>query len=265
MNKKHSLWISISAGLLLQQGLMHASYANGPMRGSAVEVMVIGDQNGAAAEYPVADSNPFTYRAYIQATPNERYSVQVTNNSNRRIGIVLAVDGRNAISGARSDLAANERMYILQPHETQAYEGWRTGQNRTNRFFFTDSANSYAASWGDQSAMGVIAVAAYPEYEPPHYHRAPPPMSSDRNMESAQPSARSAGTGYGETTYSPSERVDFIPQHQPMSRQFLKYEWKSSLCEKHILPAEQCYRPRPHEERNRFWPSRDGYAPPPRH
>jgi len=36
----------------------------------------------------------------------------------------------------------------------------RSAQDKINRFYFTDVPDSYAAAFGDESAMGVIAVAA---------------------------------------------------------------------------------------------------------
>ena len=71
--------------------------------------------------------------------------------------------------GKSHGLKNNERMYILEPYATNEYSGWRTAQDKINRFYFTDVPDSYAAAFGDKSAMGVIAVVAYPEirrYEP---------------------------------------------------------------------------------------------------
>jgi hypothetical protein len=221
----------------------------------AVDVKVDGDQSGAAREFPV-NGNPAHYRAYVQANPGERYRLRVTNHSGQRVGVVIAVDGRNILSGKQSNLANNERMYILEPYESSSYEGWRTGQNQTNRFFFTESTNSYAAAWGDTSAMGVIAMAAYAENVP-----IPVPMLEER-MAAPSPMAPAAapapGTGFGESTYSPSHTVDFEPVSSPMEKLFLKYEWRQTLCDKHILP--ECRTP---SGGNRFWPDNGGYAPPP--
>ena len=60
-------------------------------------------------------------------------------------------------------LRADERMYVLPPHESATYEGWRTERDTVNRFYFTEPGDSYAAAFGDRSAMGVIAVAAFRE------------------------------------------------------------------------------------------------------
>ena len=81
---------------------------------------------------------------YMEAVKGQRYSIQVTNRSSRGIGVVIAVDGRNIIDGKKSDLERNERMYIIGAHETNTFEGWRTGLDRTNRFYFTEQSDSYA-------------------------------------------------------------------------------------------------------------------------
>jgi len=88
----------------------------------------------------------------------------VRNTSNHRVGVVIAVDGRNIISGKKSYLKSNERMYILNPYQKSTYKGWRSGKNRVNEFYFTDVPDSYAdRTFGDTSAMGVIAVAVFKE------------------------------------------------------------------------------------------------------
>ena len=104
---------------------------------------------------------------YLEAVKGQRYSIQVTNKSDRRIGIVIAVDGRNIIDGKKSDLRRNERMYIIGPYGTNTFEGWRTGMDRTNRFYFTEQSDSYAEKvFADASAMGTIALAVYREKIP---------------------------------------------------------------------------------------------------
>lgn len=264
--KISALALLVMAGCVDNPVISNANAEGGrdlPRPALSVDMQVIGDSTGEAREFPV-NTNAAHYRAYIQASENERYRLRVRNNTGQRIGLVIAVDGRNIISGARSNLNNSERMYILEPYGSGDYEGWRSDQNRTNRFFFTDAGSSYAAAWGDNSAMGVIAMAVYPEkYRPP-----PPPMAYEDRMAAAPamapapaPAAREAGTGYGESTWSPSHTVDFDPENRPMEKLFLKYEWRDTLCQKHILP--ECRVPPPPPPNNRFWPDNGGYAPPP--
>ncbi|MDD2336460.1 MAG: hypothetical protein PHD01_07760 [Geobacteraceae bacterium] len=230
--------------------------------GSDVEVQLRTDSGRILPLYPAA-SGYQVQKAYAEAVKGENYSIMVSNRLNRRIGIVVAVDGRNIISGKKSWLRNNERMYILEPYESGEFSGWRTGSDRINRFFFTTAADSYAASFRDESAMGVIAMAVYPEvrrYNPP-WHDSSQELSRNKSAGSAAPAARaeekSAGTGYGREEYSPSTIVAFEPESQAVEKIFLKYEWRSTLCKKGIIRCG----PTP-EPRNRMWEG-EGFAPPP--
>jgi len=230
-----------------------------------VTLSVESDNQGGVPEFPLS-SDPLQYRAYIQAMPNERYRLRVVNNSEQRVGLVLAVDGRNIITGKKSYLKSNERMYILNPYESAAYEGWRTGSNQTNRFYFTEAANSYAAAWGDSSAMGVIAMAVYPERPRPEILQQESHKSRGirgGNAPSADASASMPGTGFGEITYSPSTTVSFEPHSDALEKVALKYEWKETLCQKRVLP--ECRDVRSDENTtNRLWKNdHEGFAAPP--
>lgn len=218
-----------------------------------VTLSVQSDNQRKLPEFPL-NSDSSHYRAYIQATQNERYRLRVVNNSNQRVGLVIAVDGRNIISGKQSWLANSERMYILNPHDSADYEGWRTSTNQTNRFYFTEAENSYAAAWGDNSAMGVIAMAVYAERPHPQLSNKDEAMSG-----SASRSAPSAGTGFGESTYSPSMTVSFEPSLEPMEKLFFKYEWREVLCRKGIL--RECSHDSGNSG-NRLW-KEGGFVPPP--
>ncbi|MDD5277121.1 MAG: hypothetical protein PHR16_13690 [Methylovulum sp.] len=223
-----------------------------------IDINVQSDNRGSLPEFSVS-SSPANYRAYIQATPNDRYRLHVVNNSNQRVGIVIAVDGRNIISGTQSWLRDDERMYILDPHAGAEYEGWRTGSNQVNRFYFTESANSYAAAWGDSSAMGVIAMAVYAERPRPEVTNEMSGLAGGV-MRAAPAIQPTPGTGFGETTYSPSYAVNFDPLPEPIEKVFLKYEWRETLCAKRILLDCQ---DAGDTGGNRFWPDNGGFAPPP--
>src|SRR3990170_742701 len=137
-----------------------------------VDVEVVSDRKGSLPLYRAGSAGlGDTYRAYVEAEKGELYGIRIRNNTGRRIGVVVAVDGRNIVSGEKSTLRKTERMYILGPHESADYDGWRTARDTVNRFYFTDPGDSYAGAFGDHSAMGVVAVAVYREKEPPSFPR----------------------------------------------------------------------------------------------
>ena len=236
--------------------------------GDAIEVSIASDNGRLLLFYP-AQSHPTLKKVYAEAVKGDHYRIIVCNKLNRRVGVVVAVDGRNIISGQKSWLGNNERMYILEPYAANEYSGWRTAQDKINRFYFTDVPDSYAAAFGDQSAMGVIAVVAYPEiqrYEPPMNHsflesrkREGEAAKDKAAVLSAQSRAQeSAGTGYGREEYSPSYRVSFDPESSAVESILIKYEWHKTLCDLRII---NCGRFRGYSS-NRIWDN-DGYAPPP--
>ena len=204
-----------------------------------IDIDVVGDRSGhSLRQYPVEERDR-TYRGYLAARPGAEYSIRVGNRTGRRVGVVISVDGRNIVSGEHSDLGPDERMYVLGPYQRAEYSGWRTGQNQVNRFYFTDAPDSSAGRWGDYSAVGVIAVAAYAERRPTYYdehlghRRAPSGVPEDRpgaiaprhRVAPAQP-----GTGFGDEEWSPSRRVAFDAERKPFARYFIKYEWARNLC-----------------------------------
>jgi len=248
--------------------LMWTGCAGAATVGDAIEVSITTDHGWSLPLYPKKIHSSLK-KVYAEAIKGDHYRIIVQNKLNRRVGVVIAVDGRNIISGQKSWLKNNERMYILDPYATNEYSGWRTGQDKINRFYFTDVPDSYAAAFGDQSAMGVIAVVAYPEiqrYQPHLDHSYLTPEMRGRSEakgKAASPSiqsrdSESAGTGYGREEHSPSYRVQFDPENKAVESILIKYEWRKTLCDMKII---NCGRFNKHSL-NRIW-DHDGYAPPP--
>jgi hypothetical protein len=253
-------WV-VFAGMLLGVGP-----ASGVTVGDRIQLEVRTD-GGRSLPFYSAAATYGKKKFYAEAVKGDEYTVVIRNLLPRRVGLVVAVDGRNIISGQKSWLRNNERMYILGPYETGEYRGWRTGSDRVNRFYFTDAADSYAAAFGDSSAMGVIAVAAYPEIDRQAALRseelskersgAAAPQAPQAKQAPADRALESAGTGYGREEYSPMRIVSFEPEAKAVETILIKYEWRSTLCRMGIVA---CDSPRP--PRNRLWDD-GGYAPPP--
>jgi hypothetical protein len=231
-----------------------------------IGVEIVADDGRVFARYDLAShSQRGQLRAYVEAERYRNYGIRVRNRTAGRIGLVIAVDGRNIISGQKSDLLASEPMYVLGPYEQATYEGWRTSDSNVQRFIFTDAQNSYAEAWGDASAMGVIAVSAFRELPVVQPQRrsgrqsmapsadAPGEARAEKSMESAD----AAGTGFGDSHESRSVRVHFKPQRHAFAKQFLKYEWRESLVRLGVI--------RETPPANRFWPEQlgqtRGFAP----
>jgi hypothetical protein len=239
-------------------------------KADVVDVRIVSDKGDAFTKYKTfLRGHQEGEYYYVEAVKGQRYSIQVTNKSERRIGVVIAVDGRNIIDGKKSNLHRNERMYIIGPYDANTFEGWRTGMDRTNRFYFTEQSDSYAEKvFADASAMGTIALAVYkekireiaPQFDMSLQKRDAPaagaPSSENRAAGKHKLEEREqAGTGFGETTYSPAYVVQFDPEHTIAEKIVLKYEWRSELCRKGIISCGP---------KNRFWPDDLEFAPIPK-
>jgi hypothetical protein len=245
--------------------------------GDAVEVQIRSDSGRLLPLYPVAAGHP-DKRVYAEAVKGDNYTIVVRNRLARRVGVVVAVDGRNIISGQKSWLGSDERMYILEPYGQGEFSGWRADLERVNRFYFTDVPDSYAAAFKDESAMGVISVAVFPEvrrYEPQVRNFSDAPMAAApapartvhakkarsniaRDGGVIYEKSESAGTGYGREEYAPTRIVSFDAEQSALERIYIKYEWRSTLSRLGIIPKEKPHR----QPRNRLWDN-DGFAPPP--
>ena len=252
-------WRALALGAICLSGSAFAGSSQ------PVTIEIVAPDGRTFRELPV-DSRDGAVRSYLEAEKGARYEVRVRNTSGERLGLVIAVDGRNIINGKRSELARTEPMYVIDAWGTQNYAGWRASLEAINEFYFSDWKDSYAEAFGDRSARGVIAVAVYREVPPPaprsfseaeSGRAAGAPATSAGSADSAKAGRRdqSPGTGYGDRRVDQAVRVEFEAQSNPHSRHFIKYEWRETLCRKQLLECG---------EKNRFWDeSVLGFAPPP--
>ena len=228
-------------------------------------------------------------RYYVEAREGYRYSVVLANRSGERVGVVLTVDGLNAISGERD--SGRGRMYVLDPWQRTNVRGWRTSLQEVRQFTFVDERTSYATRSGKANEkMGWIEVTAYRERRAfvrstPRYELPPRPVPIESEVdpagrgsapatESARDSAEAAaapalggsraraypGTGWGDRAHDPVVLVSFDPESEPSERVTLRYEYRPALVTLGVLPRRV---PPPLDrlrERDRAEP---GFAPPP--
>ena len=251
--------------------------------GSLVDLSV--EVEGAAAPlYPARDGSG---RYYLEARAGCAYALRVTNRSPERVGVVLAVDGLNAISGERelgpSDRGRRGRMYVIDPWDEVHVRGWRTSLEDVHRFTFVDERGSYAARTGRANGrMGWIQAWVYrerfgPRVSPPWpgpWDRPtdPPAQSEDRpRREGAMPGTSDKtegkspeggggaypGTGWGSQAWDPATVVRFDAQPRPADTVTLRYEYAPALRALGLLP------PPWDRDRLRERERGDGFAPPP--
>ncbi len=283
----------IAAFLLAGAALAHPALAHprGLFETPADLVAVSVELDGQPASlYPAPDGSG---RFYVEARRGSRYAVVLANRTGERIGVVLTVDGLNAISGERD--TGRGRMYVLDPWQRTTVQGWRTSLQEVRRFTFVDERASYAARSGKANEkMGWIEVAAYRERRPfvrwaPRQQReqrpersapveseageaggkAAPPTASARDWSEPAPAATPPagaqaraypGTGWGPRTEDPVVLVSFDPEREPSQRVTLRYEYRAALVALGVLPR---WLP---PSRDRLW-ERDraepGFAQPP--
>jgi hypothetical protein len=106
-------------------------------------------------------------RRYFQAFAGRNYSIVLRNNTGRRVAVLLAVDGLNAVNGEITKLRPDEGMYVLGAYEQATIRGWRTSLDEVRRFVFVDERKSYAQRSGQaNSDMGWIRVLSFREQTP---------------------------------------------------------------------------------------------------
>ena len=104
-------------------------------------------------------------RGYVAGRPAARYAVRLSNRSNARVLVVLAVDGVNVISGQTAGW--NQVGYVLDPWRTFDITGWRKSDTAIAAFEFAALADSYAARTGRPDNVGVIGMAVFDEKPAP--------------------------------------------------------------------------------------------------
>ena len=223
-------------------------------------------------------------RYYFEARKGAHYAIRVANRTGERVGVKLAVDGLNVISG-ELDRRGPGRMYVLGPWEDTLIQGWRTSLDSVQQFTFVEEQASYAVRSGKATGkLGWVEVEVYrerrpilvreesrvappttlvPEKEQQKGRSAPAPAA---NASEAQADARSAegadrsypGTGWGPRADDRAVLVDFLPEPRPAERLTLRYEYASALRALGILPQPWWGRDRL-RERDRG----EGFAKPP--
>jgi len=231
--------------------------------GRIVDVQVLVDGHAAT----LYNANGRSDREYFQAFKGRNYALQLTNTTGRRVGVLIAVDGLNVVTGERSSLSRNESMYVLDPSESAVISGWRTSLSDVRRFVFVDEQRSYAERTGQANGdMGWIRVLAFREDEP--FAWGGPGKVRDQDRQESRPHAAepeagdgkraprgnadsqlradesNPGTGWGEQRYDPVRHTRFEAERRATDHLVLRYEYASGLRALGIVPQQWHWRDR---------------------
>ena len=192
-------------------------------------------------------------RVYVEALRGREFTLRISNPTAERVAVALSVDGRNVVDAKRTTASAAAK-WILAPGQTLEIPGWQVSGETSRKFFFTDTARSYAKWLGDTRNVGTIEAVFFREkrryVSPPAIGRgydgaAPPSEEAARARPSAPAPGTStqkseadamAATGIGDRTDFPVQWVSFEEEAKPAARIALRYEFRRELVRLGVLP-----------------------------
>jgi len=229
-------------------------------------------------------------RIYIEALKGRNFTLRVVNPTGERVAVALSVDGSNVVD-ARHTAARAATKWLLEPWQTLEIPGWQISGETSRKFFFTETARSYAKWLGDTSNVGTIEAVFFREKrhrvaqqitlsgEAPRIHRREadadaggsgpgrpdsPAQASAAPREAAMAEARPtseadryAATGIGDRTSFPVQWVEFHEDPVPAASIALRYEFRTELARLGVLSddGDLWARERAHGFERRYAPS----------
>jgi hypothetical protein len=201
-------------------------------------------------------------RIYVEALRGRDFALRLSNPTSERIAVAVSVDCRNVIDADRTT-AYRAAKWILYPGQTLDVPGWQVSGEISRKFFFTDTARSYAKWLGDTRNVGTIEAVFFREKR-----RRPQPLvgdlGADTRSESAEgapgetaappsrdaqaqakpdaetrrkaQSERYAATGIGDKTDFSVRRIEFEEDPTPVARLALRYEFRRELVRLGVIP-----------------------------
>jgi hypothetical protein len=236
-----------------------------------------GDQQGSWGVELLVNGSPVRVfehggNSWVEGRSGERFVLRVHNRTDKRIEVVVAVDGRDVIDGRPAD--TDKRGYVIGAWSWVDIDGWRTNMSSVAAFRFTHPNDAYATRMGDASELGVVKVAVFEEDrpEPIQYPLTMAEKSSrsapGRLGQAAADEGRAGlGTRFGEHRQSAAQGTTFDrASSSPVARLQLRYDHADGLCEAGLV-AFCRGRPGPiqpeqtHRDFSQPPPDWDGYRP----
>jgi len=199
-------------------------------------------------------------KLYVEALRGRNFTLRLFNPTGERVAVALSVDGRNVVDAKRTG-ALEATKWILSPGQTLEIRGWQVSGETSRRFFFTETARSYAKWLGDTRNVGTIEAVFFRERRREALETSPgAPETRDEIGEerfgdtrkeapksgamAAPPGAREkesdrfAATGIGERSPFAVRWVQFEEDPDPAARIALRYEFRRQLVQLGVLPRE---------------------------
>lgn len=236
--------LTLSLTLLSFGGSAAATDVQGPY---SVDILVEGQPQ------PVFVANG---QAYVAGVFGAAYEIRVHNRSGRRVEAVVAVDGRDVVTGQPVQ-PLRHRGHLVPAWGTASIAGFRSSSSSVATFRFSTIPRSYAWQTGTSWGIGTVRVWIFDEAVPepivelPHPmvpHGAPGARSGAPRSRHAAPSAdgaaasapRDMGTEYGEQRWSPVMRTHFQRQGPRASAVLgIRYQSHDALAAAGILHRVQ--------------------------
>jgi hypothetical protein len=207
-------------------------------------------------------------QTYVEGRLGDRYAIRVANHDARRVEVVIAVDGRDAIDGQPSN--STKRGYVIPAYGSAEIDGFRLSMSDVAAFRFTTVPDSYASRRGTPWNVGQVTASFFPERlvqrprpQPPIARRSP--AASEARGGAARPDTggQGLGTEFGERRWSPVHETSFsrADSGSPAGRITIRYNDRRGLCALGI-DALCAWRPRPRPYAQPYDPA---YEPPRRY
>lgn len=193
-------------------------------------------------------------KIYVEALKGRDFILRLTNPTGERIAVALSVDGRNVVDAKRTT-AQGAAKWVLSPGQTVEIPGWQVSGETSRKFFFTETARSYAKWLGDTRNVGTIEAVFFREKRRSkspvavegRVGGAAPPSEEGSRLRRDAPAApgaaqekkeadRFAATGIGDRTDHPVRWIEFEEEPEPAARIAVRYEFRRELVRLGVLP-----------------------------
>ena len=214
-------------------------------------------------------------QAYVAGVFGAAYEIRVHNRTGQRVEAVVAVDGRDVVTGQPID-PRRHRGHLVTPFGSTSIAGFRSSSASVAQFRFSTIPRSYAWRTGTAWGIGTMRVWIFEESVPepivviPHGHPGMPESRSRSHatggaVDAAPSAPRDMGTEYGEQRWSPVTRTHFQRRsHSASAVLGIRYQSHEALAAAGILqPAPVWNEVVVYGYETPYYWSPQGYAPPP--